>query len=171
MSKRIDIPDDDIDVFKAATKTQYESDLYKQLKKNKQLDRFISALQLCALRGMKLTETCRQLSNLFPSFVRGSGLNPGTLSSMIAFYPDLEEAWGFSSDIVQMLIYNKAKKLVEMSDYIGDIEKFNKMYDSGDLLYIREQAESNSKSSDNDDTDIIGKVDISNSRLGGEQAD
>ena len=59
------------------------------------------------------------------------------------------DAWGFSTDIVQMTAYNRAKALMETTDDIDVIGKFNNMYDKGDMLYIRE--DKNSESGENGD--------------------
>lgn len=160
----MEIPSEDKDIFKRATNSQYSSTLYKQLERDKRLDRFIVALQTCALRGMSLSEACKYLTVLFPSYVRGKGLNPKTLGDMISFYPELEDAWGFSTDIVQMTAYNRAKALMETTDNIEVIGKFNEMYDSGDMLYIRESKD-NEKS---DSGDNVTQVNLFNSRSGDE---
>lgn len=139
MGKRISISDDDIDIFKKATSSQYSSTLYDQLVKDKRIDKFIQALQVCALRNLSLSKTCEYITFLFPSYVRGKGLNPKTLSNMISFYPELEDAWTFNSDLVKVAAFNRAKALMEITDDINVIDKFNKMYDDGSMLYIREQ--------------------------------
>ena len=158
MGKKID--DNDIEIFKSAVNSQYSSVLYKQLKRDKRLDRFICALQLCAVRCMSLTETCKQLTMLFPSYMRGKGLNVKTLTDMISFYPDLEDAWSFSADLVKMQAFNKATDIMMGTDDIGVVDKFNNMYDDGNLLYIRE---SNEKFSDSQSAD--NKVVLYNSRV------
>lgn len=160
MNRKIEIHDEDVEVFKKATNSQYSSTLYKQLKKDKRLDRFIAALQTCALRGMSLSAACKYLTLLFPSYVRGKGLNPKTLADMIAFYPELDDAWGFSTDVVQMSTYNRARALAETAEDIEVIEKFNDMYDNGTMLYIRKNKEKNSE----DSTNAITQVNLFNGR-------
>ena len=160
MSRRIEIPQEDVNIFEKDTNSQYSSTLYKQLERDKRLDRFIVALQTCASRGMSLNEACKYLTTLFPSYVRGKGLNPKTLADMIAFYPELDDAWGFSTDIVQMTAYNRAKALMETTDDIDVIGKFNDMYDKGDMLYIRKEDD---KGGDGDNSNIT-QVNLFNSR-------
>lgn len=165
VSRRIEISAEDTNIFKKATNSQYSSTLYKQLERDKRLDRFIVALQTCALRGMSLSEACKYLTTLFPSYVRGKGLNPKTLGDMIAFYPELDDAWGFSTDIVQMTAYNRAKALMQTTDDIEVIGKFNEMYDKGDMLYIREEKDSEKSGS----SDNVTQVNLFNSRSGVEE--
>lgn len=161
--KGIIVDNDDEIIFKKATKSQYSSVLYEQLKKDKRLDRFIAALQACGVRNLSLNDTCKYLTKLFPSYCRGKGLNPKTLATMISFYPDLEEAFGFSADIGAMMVYNRAKALAETTEDMGDIKLFNEMYDSGDMVYIREEKEKEDASNDKGNTSIVFSVNSSGS--------
>lgn len=152
------IDEDDALIFRKAVPSQYKSVLYEQLKKEKRLDRFKQALQMCGLRNLSLTESCEYLSKLFPGYVRGKGLNRKTLGEMIGFYPDLSDAYGFSYDIGAMATYNRAKLLAETTDVISDIDLFNRMYDKGDLLYIRESKNGASESGNLDSADTVKTI-------------
>lgn len=133
------IEENDELIFKRATNSQYSSTLYNQLKKDKRLNKFIAALEVCGLRGMSLRQSCEYLSKLFPGYVRGKGLLPKTLAEMIAFYPDLNEAFGFSMDVNEMLVHKRAMTLAETTDDIDIIEKYHKMYSDGNCLYRKEE--------------------------------
>ena len=155
------IDDDDLAIFKKATQSQYSSTLYEQLKRDKKLERFICALQVCGSRNYSLRKTCEYITKLFPSYCRGKGLHPRTLADMISFYPELEEAYGFSKDIGAMAAYNRAKAIAETTDDINDIKLFNEMYDDGSLLYIRPDTRD---ASNEDGGGVVTEVNIFNSR-------
>ncbi len=156
------IADGDEQIFKRAVSSQYESTLYNQLKRDGRLARFKVALQVCGARGMTLTQSCAYLTKLFPSYARGKGLMPKTLGSMISFYPDLEEAFGFCTDINSMKVYNRALVLAEEAESLSDIDQFNRMYDNGDMLYIRDEAKTEEEGVQDTSTEInfiINKTD------------
>lgn len=150
-------------IFKKATKSQYSSTLYNQLKRDKRLDRFIAALEVCGLRGYSLKQTCEYISKLFPGYVRGRGLLPKTLADMIAFYPDLNDAYGFSMGVNEMLVHKRALALAEVTDDIDVIKKYNEMYSQGDSIYVREVKESDSGENSNSGTT---QINFFNSRSG-----
>lgn len=151
-------------VFEKATKSQYSSTLYKQLKRDKKLDKFIMALQICGLRNYSISETCKFLSKVFPTYVRGKGLNTRTLANMLDFYPELGEAYGFSLDFAKFAVFENARRIAETTDDIGDIKTFNEMYDDGTFLYVRDKDDVNEQEGSN----AITEVRIFNSRIKGE---
>lgn len=154
------IEQDDLEIFRKAVKSQYSSTLYEQLDRDKRLDRFICALQTCGLRNLSLSDTCKYITKLFPSYVRGKGLNPKTLANMISFYPELDDAYGFSTDTGAMAAYNRALALAETTESIADIKVFNEMYDSGDMLYNKDTKD------DNEDVGVpVTQVNYINSRI------
>lgn len=136
--RKVELEDDDLKLLKKAVPSQYTSEIYESLKKDKRLDRFLQALSICALKNMKLRQACEYLSRLFPGYVRGKGLNPATLSKMILRYKDVADAWGFTTDTALLVAFNRASKLSEASEKIDEIILFHKTYDKNGL-FIRDE--------------------------------
>lgn len=132
MRKPRDISEKDKSVFSEAVQSQKKSDLYKQLNKEKRLERFIDVLSLCGQRNLSMTETCKELSRYFPSYVRGKGLDPRTLRDMMALHSDIEEAWTFNRDLHDMRVYRNATRIATTTDLLSDIKLYNEIYDSKD---------------------------------------
>lgn len=132
IGKKMD--EDDAKVFESAVRSQYNSVMYNQLKKDRQLPRFLNSLRVCSKMGFTLKETCDYITRVFPSYCRGKGLNPKTLADIISFYPDVEAAWGFCKEEVLMSAFVKAADLVQMTEDMGDIKTFMGMFDTDNFV-------------------------------------
>lgn len=155
--------DDDIEIFRKSVGSQYKSDLYERLKKEGRLDRFIDVLSLCGQRNMNLSETCRVLTKYFPSYCKQGktkGLNPKTLSTLIKFYPDIEEAWTFNKELSMMSSFINASRIAGTTNDMDVVLKFHEAFDDTDLgLYRRKDEDSSGGKSDG-----VTQVNIYNSR-------
>lgn len=114
-------------------KSQVYNALYDKLKKDGRLDRFIAVVQYCSMSGLDIKDSVQVLVKSFPSYIDEKDLTVDCLNDMIKNYSDISIAWGYGSlgdEISQIIVKNKALKIVENTDNMEDIRAYQEMFGS-----------------------------------------
>lgn len=112
-------------------KSQVYNALYDKLRKERRLDRFIAVVQHCSMKGLSIDETCKTIVGCFPGYINEKDLTVECFTDMIQNYNDISVAWGYGSigdEISQVMIKNKAFKLVEKSTSLSDIAIYQELF-------------------------------------------
>jgi hypothetical protein len=112
-------------------KSQVYNALYDKLRKDARLDRFIAVVQYCSMSGLDIEDTVETLVKAFPSYISEKDLTVECFKDMIKNYHDISVAWGYGSlgDIISdIIVKNKALKIVENTTNMDDIVKYNEIY-------------------------------------------
>ena len=112
-------------------KSQVYNALYDKLKKDGRLDRFIAVVQYCSMSGLDIKDSVQVLVKSFPSYINEKDLTVDCLKDMIKNYSDISIAWGYGSlgdEISQIIVKNKALRLVEKTDNMQDIVMYQEMF-------------------------------------------
>lgn len=112
-------------------KSQVYNALYDKLKKDGRLDRFIAVVQYCSMSGLDIKDSVQVLVKSFPSYIDEKDLTVDCLNDMIKNYSDISIAWGYGSlgdEIAQIIVKNKALKIVENTDNMEDIRAYQEMF-------------------------------------------
>lgn len=112
-------------------KSQVYNALYDKLKKDGRLDRFIAVVQYCSMSGLDIKDSVQVLVKSFPSYIDEKDLTVDCLTDMIKNYSDISIAWGYGSlgdEISQIIVKNKALKIVENTDSMEDIRAYQEMF-------------------------------------------
>ena len=112
-------------------KSQVYNALYDKLKKDGRLDRFIAVVQYCSMSGLDIKDSVQVLVKSFPSYIDEKDLTIDCLTDMIKNYSDISIAWGYGSlgdEISQIIVKNKALKIVENTDNMEDIRAYQEMF-------------------------------------------
>lgn len=112
-------------------KSQVYNALYDKLKKDGRLDRFIAVVQYCSMSGLDIKDSVQVLVKSFPSYIDEKDLTVDCLTDMIKNYSDISIAWGYGSlgdEISQIIVKNKALKIVENTDNMEDIRAYQELF-------------------------------------------
>lgn len=112
-------------------KSQVYNALYDKLKKDGRLDRFIAVVQYCSMSGLDIKDSVQVLVKSFPSYIDEKDLTVDCLNDMIKNYSDISIAWGYGSlgdEISQIIVKNKALRLVEKTDNMQDIVMYQELF-------------------------------------------
>lgn len=112
-------------------KSQVYNALYDKLKRDGRLDRFIAVVQHCSMSGVDIKGAREVLVKAFPGYIDEKDLTIDCLEDMIKNYPDISIAWGYGSlgdEIAQIIVKNKALRLVEKTDSMQDIAMYQEMF-------------------------------------------
>lgn len=112
-------------------KSQVYNALYNKLKKDGRLDRFIAVVQYCSMSGLDIKDSVQVLVKSFPSYIDEKDLTVDCLKDMIKNYNDISVAWGYGSlgdEISQIIVKNKALKIVEKTDNMEDIRAYQELF-------------------------------------------
>lgn len=112
-------------------KSQVYNSLYNKLKKDGRLDRFIAVVQYCSMSGLDIKDSVQVLVKSFPSYIDEKDLTVDCLKDMIKNYNDISVAWGYGSlgdEISQIIVKNKALKIVEKTDNMEDIRAYQELF-------------------------------------------
>lgn len=112
-------------------KSQVYNSLYNKLKKDGRLDRFIAIVQYCSMSGLDIKDSVQVLVKSFPSYINEKDLTVDCLNDMIKNYSDISIAWGYGSlgdEISQIIVKNKALKIVEKTDNMEDIRAYQELF-------------------------------------------
>lgn len=112
-------------------KSQIFNEVYNKLKTERRLDRFIAVVQYCSMSGINIDETVEVLLKAFPGYLSPDKLTVSCLNDMITNYSDISIAWGYGSlgdEISQIIVKNKALKIVEKSDNMDDIAAYQSLF-------------------------------------------
>jgi hypothetical protein len=112
-------------------KSQVYNTLYERLKKDKRLDRFIAVVQYCSMSGLDIEDSIKVICKSFPSYISDKDLTVGCFEDMIKNYHDIAVAWGYGDlgdEITQIIVKNKALRLVENTDNMDDIVKYQALF-------------------------------------------
>jgi hypothetical protein len=118
-------------------KSQVYNALYDKLKKDGRLDRFIAVVQYCSMSGLDIKDSVQVLVKSFPSYIDEKDLTVDCLNDMIKNYSDISVAWGYGSlgdEISQIIVKNKALKIVENTDNMEDIRAYQEMFGKKDEI-------------------------------------
>ena len=114
-------------------KSQVYNALYDKLKRDGRLDRFIAVVQHCSMSGVDISGARDVLVKAFPGYINERDLTIACLEDMIKNYSDISIAWGYGSlgdEIAQIIVKNKALRLVEKTDSMQDIAMYQEMFGS-----------------------------------------
>ena len=112
-------------------KSQVYNALYDKLKRDGRLDRFIAVVQYCSMSGLDIKDSVQVLIKSFPSYIDKKDLTVACLTDMIKNYSDISVAWGYGSlgdEISQIIVKNKALKIVEKTNNMEDIQAYQEMF-------------------------------------------
>lgn len=112
-------------------KSQVYNQVYDKLRKDNRLDRFIAVVQYCSMSGLDIKDSVEVICKSFPSYIDEKDLTVDCLTDMIKNYSDIAIAWGYGSlgdEISQIIVRNKALKLVEKTDDMNDIVMYQEMF-------------------------------------------
>lgn len=112
-------------------KSQVYNALYDKLKKDGRLDRFIAVVQHCSMSGVDIKGARDVLVKAFPGYIDEKDLTIDCLNDMIKNYSDISIAWGYGSlgdEISQIIVKNKALRLVEKTDNMQDIVMYQELF-------------------------------------------
>lgn len=112
-------------------KSQVYNALYDKLKKDGRLDRFIAVVQHCSMSGVDIKGARDVLVKAFPGYIDEKDLTIDCLNDMIKNYSDISIAWGYGSlgdEISQIIVKNKALRLVEKTDNMQDIVMYQGLF-------------------------------------------
>lgn len=112
-------------------KSQVYNTLYDKLKKDGRLDRFIAVVQHCSMSGVDIKGARDVLVKAFPGYIDEKDLTIDCLNDMIKNYSDISIAWGYGSlgdEISQIIVKNKALRLVEKTDNMQDIVMYQELF-------------------------------------------
>lgn len=114
-------------------KSQVYNALYDKLKRDGRLDRFIAVVQHCSMSGVDIKGARDVLVKAFPGYIDEKDLTIDCLNDMIKNYSDISIAWGYGSlgdEISQIIVKNKALRLVEQTDNMQDIVMYQELFDN-----------------------------------------
>lgn len=112
-------------------KSQVYNALYDKLKIDRRLDRFIAVVQHCSMSGVDIKGARDVLVKAFPGYIEDKDLTVECLEDMIKNYSDISAAWGYGSlgdEISQIIVKNKALRLVETTGNMQDIAMYQEMF-------------------------------------------
>ena len=116
-------------------KSQVYNELYDKLRKDGRLDRFIAVVQHCSMSGVDIKGAREVLVKAFPGYINDKDLTIECLEDMIKNYHDVSVAWGYGplgDEISQIIVKNKALRLVEKTDNMQDIVMYQEMFGNKD---------------------------------------
>jgi hypothetical protein len=112
-------------------KSQVYNRLYDRLKTDGRLDRFIAVVQYCSMSGLDIKDSIEVIVKSFPSYIDEKDLTVECFTDMIKNYNDISVAWGYGSlgdEISQIIVKNKALRIVEKTDSMQDIMIYQEMF-------------------------------------------
>ena len=83
------------------------------------------------MSGLDIKDSVQVLVKSFPSYIDEKDLTVDCLNDMIKNYSDISIAWGYGSlgdEISQIIVKNKALKIVENTDNMEDIRAYQEMF-------------------------------------------
>lgn len=122
-----------LDNAETLCKSQVYNELYDRLRKDLRLDRFIAIVQYCSINGLDIKDTIDTICKSFPSYIDKKDLTESCFRDMISNYHDIAVAWGYGKlgdEISNIIVRNKALKIVETTDSMEDIQIYNSLYGS-----------------------------------------
>lgn len=115
----------------ALCKSQVYNALYDKLRRDKRLDRFIAIVQYCSMSGLNIEESVKVICKSFPGYINEKDMTIACFEDMIKNYHDISVAWGYGDlgdEISQIIVKNKALKIVEKTESMADIAMYNALY-------------------------------------------
>lgn len=115
----------------ALCKSQVYNEVYLKLRKDRRLDRFIAVVQHCSMSGLNIEETVKLICKSFPGYIDAKDMTVACFEDMIKHYHEISIAWGYGDvgdDITNIMIKNKALKIIENTDSMDDIVKYHEVF-------------------------------------------
>lgn len=115
----------------ALCKSQVYNEVYLKLRKDRRLDRFIAVVQHCSMTGLNIEETVKVICKSFPGYIDAKDMTVACFEDMIKYYHEISIAWGYGDvgdDITNIMIKNKALKIIENTDSMDDIVKYHEVF-------------------------------------------
>ena len=109
--------------------------LYAKLKREGQLNRFISLIKVCSSKGMNIKETCEAIYATFPGYIIRQDFNDLSFARMCKDYTDISVAWGYGNygdDISLQMIKDRATELALNTSKIEEIKVYHDIYNKVD---------------------------------------
>lgn len=122
-----------LDNTETLCKSQVFNELYEKLKDEGRLSRFIATVQYCSMSGLNVTDTVNTIIKAFPGYINAKEFTVACFNDMIKNYGDVAVAWGYGpigDEISNIIIKNKALRLVEKTSKMEDIEIYNRIFNS-----------------------------------------
>lgn len=122
-----------LDNTETLCKSQVFNELYEKLKSEGRLSRFIATVQYCSMSGLNVNDTVDVVIKAFPGYISEKEFTVDCFNDMLQNYSDVAVAWGYGTlgdEISNIIIKNKALKLIERTDKIEDIEIYNRVFNS-----------------------------------------
>lgn len=115
----------------ALCKSQVYNEVYGKLRKDRRLDRFIAVVQYCSMSGLNIEETVKLICKSFPGYIDAKDMTVACFEDMIKNYHEISIAWGYGGagdDITEIMVKNKALKIIENTDNMDDIVKYQEVF-------------------------------------------
>lgn len=112
-------------------KSQVYNALYDRLNRDGRLDRFIAVVQYCSMSGLDIEASIQVICKSFPSYISEKDLTVEVFRDMITSYHNIAVAWGYGTlgdEISQIIVKNKALQLVQKTDNMDDIVKYQSVF-------------------------------------------
>lgn len=122
-----------LDKTETLCKSQVFNELYKKLRNEGRLSRFLATVQYCSMSGLDITDAVDMISKAFPGYINAKEFTVDCFNDMLKSYSDVASAWGYGpvgDDISNIIIKNKALSLIEKTDKMEDIEIYNSIFNS-----------------------------------------
>lgn len=122
-----------LDNTETLCKSQVFNELYAKLKSEGRLSRFIATVQYCSMSGLNINDAVDVVIKAFPGYISEKEFTVDCFNDMLQNYSDVAVAWGYGTlgdEISNIIIKNKALKLIERTDKMEDIEIYNRVFNS-----------------------------------------
>jgi hypothetical protein len=112
-------------------KSQVFNELYEKLKSEGRLSRFIATVQYCSMSGLNINDAVDVIIKAFPGYISEKEFTVDCFNDMLQNYSDIAVAWGYGTlgdEISNIIIKNKALRLIEKTDKMEDIEIYSRVF-------------------------------------------
>lgn len=120
-----------LDKTETLCKSQVFNELYKKLKDEGRLSRFLATVQYCSMSGLSINDVVDTIIRAFPGYINEKEFTVDCFNDMLRNYSDVACAWGYGpigDEISNIVIKNKALSLIEKTDRMEDIEIYNSIF-------------------------------------------
>lgn len=122
-----------LDNTETLCKSQVFNELYEKLKSEGRLSRFIATVQYCSMSGLNINDAVDVIIKAFPGYISEKEFTVDCFNDMLQNYSDIAVAWGYGTlgdEISNIIIKNKALRLIEKTDKMEDIEIYSRVFNS-----------------------------------------
>lgn len=122
-----------LDNTETLCKSQVFNELYRKLRDEGRLSRFIATVQYCSMSGLSINDAVDVIIKAFPGYISKKEFTVACFNDMLQNYSDVAVAWGYGpigDEISNIIIKNKALSLIEKTEKMEDIQIYNSIFNS-----------------------------------------